>query len=253
MSLAKELTDAEVAAKLQLKEGQEIVHKNGKRYLMTPLTDEMIEKVALIRAKEKELSKMVENVPKPSPIHKASTKMYWDGRRLMETDKLDEALPHFSDYITAFNKESATAKNEDKAEHDFYLSWGYQCRGYCYLQKKKYREGIADLTDAIKLRPNYPTNYMNRAKAYRLIHNALLAEADDAKVRSLPKLSGNVYANLSHEFPTTKPDGGTGADGGKVADVAKSADAKKGAPAATSAASASGATTTTTPAKAKSK
>jgi tetratricopeptide (TPR) repeat protein len=223
MAFAKELTDAEIAKKLQLKPGTEIIRKNGKRYLVTPLSDEDIEQ--MVHMSEK-LEKMMAGVPKPDPIHDSSQKTYWKGRRLMESGKTGEAIPLFSDYITQFKKESATTKKENQTEHDYYLSWGYQNRGYCYLHDKKYPEGVADLSDAIKLRPNYAMNYINRAKAYRLMGNIKLAQADDAKIMSLPKLTGATTADLQKEFPATKGGAAGGGDGSAAASTAVPSKAK---------------------------
>jgi tetratricopeptide (TPR) repeat protein len=205
MAIANAPSDAEIAKKLQLKPGQEIIRKNGKRYLLSPLTDEDVDR--MLQMKER-FDKLTAGIPKPDPIHEASQKTYWKARNLMDSEKVDEAIPLYSKYIDQFKKESAAAKNENKVEHDFYLSWGYQNRAYCYLHNKKYAEGVADLSDAIKLRPNYVTNYVNRAKAYRLMGKTKLALDDDEKIMTLPKSSGR-YTDLRREFATPKPGGGT--------------------------------------------
>jgi hypothetical protein len=77
------------------------------------------------------------------------------------------------------------------------------------LQLKPGEEIIRkNVSDAIKLRPNYVTNYVNRAKAYRLMGNIKLAQDDDAKIMTLPKSSGS-YTDLRREFAAPKPGGDT--------------------------------------------
>jgi len=201
VALAKELSDAELAEKLHLKPGQEIVRKNGKRVLMMPLDDEAVDKLIKVRAQVDKMEKMMEGVPKRDPRHAKSEKTYWTGREQMSASNFDSAIKFISQYIDEFKKESAGMKDEKQDEHDYYLAWGYQCRGFCYLHNKLLEKGVQDLNEAIKLRPRYAPNYANRAKAYRLMGNLKLAQEDEAKMRSLPPSTGNGVLDLQHEFP----------------------------------------------------
>lgn len=134
------------------------------------------------------------------PNHKQSSVPYWRGHSLLDVEKYQAAIPFFTQYIEAYKRESLLIKHEDKVVHDFYLAWGYQNRGYCYLKLKRYDDGIRDLTEAIKLRPRYPPNYSNRAIAYRITGNSKLAEQDLLKVHSLPAITGDMSRDLQNEF-----------------------------------------------------
>ena len=196
-----ELSDAELTKKLKLTNGQEIVRKNGKRYLLTPLDDEAVERLLRMRAAMDKHENLGGGVPALDLRHAASSKLYWSGRELMNSHKYEEAAKLYSQYIDKFIAESKGMKNEKQDEHDYYLAWGYQCRGFCSLQQKMYDQGVKDLTEAIKLRPRYVQNYVNRAKAYRLMGNIKLAEDDEAHIRTLPPMTGQVGVDLAHEFP----------------------------------------------------
>jgi hypothetical protein len=115
MAIANAPSDAEIAKKLQLKPGEEIIRKNGKRYLLSPLTDEDVEGMLLTE----KYDNLTAGIPKPDPIHEASQKTYWKARNLMDSEKVDEAISLYSKYIDQFKKESAAAKNENKVEHDY--------------------------------------------------------------------------------------------------------------------------------------
>jgi tetratricopeptide (TPR) repeat protein len=164
------------------------------------IEDEALHNLADSYAKHLEKAKFLEGVPRPDPAHKKSAQLYEHGRELMLANSFDLAIAKYSEYIEQFKKESQTIKHENKEEHNYYLAWGYQCRGFCYLNERKYERGIQDLSEAIKLRPRYATNYTNRAKAYRRIGNLKLAQEDEAKVRSLPHITGDTLSDLSREF-----------------------------------------------------
>ncbi|PWT94476.1 MAG: hypothetical protein C5B53_13080 [Candidatus Melainabacteria bacterium] len=151
-------------------------------------------------------AKLLERVPRLDPAHEKSERVYQEGRRLMGANKLDPAISKFSQFLEQFRNESQSIKNEKQNQHDLYLAWGYQCRGFCYLKEGQYEKGIQDLSEAIKLRPRYAVNYANRAKAYRLIGQPKLAKEDEAKVRSLPRVTGDMVTDWSQEFPSHAED-----------------------------------------------
>jgi tetratricopeptide (TPR) repeat protein len=63
----------------------------------------------------------------------------------------------------------------------------YQYRSLCYLKTGKYSLAVADSTAAIKLLPGNALNYENRAKAYYLLGQKALGDADIKMARALPK------------------------------------------------------------------
>ncbi len=67
-----------------------------------------------------------------------------------------------------------------------YAAFAYEQRSFCFLQEHKYKEAIADLSSAIKLRPGFALNYDNRAKAYLMIGEKARAAADIKEARSIP-------------------------------------------------------------------
>ena len=139
------------------------------------------------------------------PNHKQSSAIYWRGRALLTANRYESAIPIFTQFIETYKSESLHLKKEDKVMHDYYLAWGFQNRGYCYLELRGYAEGIKNLSEAIKLRPHYAANYTNRAKAYRLLGKDKLAQDDLNKARLLPKPTGEVATDLENEFvPITK-------------------------------------------------
>ncbi|MBU6453733.1 MAG: tetratricopeptide repeat protein [Cyanobacteria bacterium REEB67] len=55
----------------------------------------------------------------------------------------------------------------------------------CYLSLRQYNDAIADLSKAIAVRPDYYVNYLNRGKAYYLLGQKNLGDADTVKARAL--------------------------------------------------------------------
>ena len=208
MLAAEVPSDAELAKILHLQPGAEIIRKNGKRMLLTPLSDETVAKLVKFQAARAKMSEALEGVPKPIPAHKASQELYYKVRASMDNNNFDKAIAGYSKYIADFTKESQGIKNENQDEHDYYLCWGYQSRAICYLNAHNYSDGIADLNEAIKLRPRYRANYVNRAKALRIVGNIKMAEKDEEKIRSFPARKGDAE-DLAAEFPVKKQSGKT--------------------------------------------
>jgi len=69
---------------------------------------------------------------------------------------------------------------------------GYFCRGLAYLKKGEWDEAIADATTAIKLSPNHARAYLLRHHAYTAKGELRKAKADFGKaVRLRPRLDKN--------------------------------------------------------------
>jgi tetratricopeptide (TPR) repeat protein len=78
-----------------------------------------------------------------------------------------------------------------------YTAFAYQERSVCSLETGNYMLAVADLTEAIKLRPDYAPNYESRAKAYNLIGNKALADADLKTARALSPQNSRQQEPLS--------------------------------------------------------
>jgi tetratricopeptide (TPR) repeat protein len=63
----------------------------------------------------------------------------------------------------------------------------YQERSFCYCKAGKPELALADLTEAIRLRPDDTSNYANRARAHYLLGQKALGDADIKTAQSLPK------------------------------------------------------------------
>ena len=96
---------------------------------------------------------------------------------------------HFSDAIKNFTQVLSMIPLEEKdvdawhvagiiANKRLFMALTYEQRSYCYLKLKQYNLAIADLSMAIRLRPDYAANYSNRAKAYYLLGKRDLGDAD---------------------------------------------------------------------------
>ncbi len=163
--------------------------------------DLMLEKLKL---KQLEKSVAMSGVPHNHPKHLKSQDLYHQGRGEMDDGRYGRAIGLFTAYIALHKQESKSIKNENKASHDYYLSWGYQNRAWCYIQLRDFGKAIDDLTDAIKLRPTYSPNYKNRAQCYKLTGRRDLAQRDLDAIPALPKNTNDVDADLAAEFPAKK-------------------------------------------------
>jgi len=107
----------------------------------------------------------------------------------MEANKFDAAIADMTKVIAMVPQEAKTQKtwHSDGTIQDqaFFTAFTYQARAYCYAQQKQYKLAVADLTQAIKLRPGYPQNFENRAKAYYFLGQKALGDADMQQVRSM--------------------------------------------------------------------
>lgn len=61
----------------------------------------------------------------------------------------------------------------------------YYVRGNSYLEIGQYAKAITDLTESIRLDPNYYWSYKQRAKAYRMLGKIRLAQADERKAAEI--------------------------------------------------------------------
>jgi len=107
----------------------------------------------------------------------------------MEANKFDAAIADMTKVIAMVPQEAKTQKiwHSDGTiqEQAFFTAFTYQARAYCYAQQRQYKLAVADLTQAIKLRPGYPQNYENRAKAYYYLGQKALGDADMQQLRSM--------------------------------------------------------------------
>ncbi len=69
-------------------------------------------------------------------------------------------------------------------DRKLYSAYTYQQRAYCYLKQRQYATATDDLSEAIKLRPQYPNNYQNRARAHYLLGEKGLADADSKTAKA---------------------------------------------------------------------
>jgi tetratricopeptide (TPR) repeat protein len=76
----------------------------------------------------------------------------------------------------------AAGKSGDRK---MYTAFAHQSRAMCYLALKNYEAAIADLSEAIALRPDYHVNYLNRGKAYLITGRKKLGEKDMAMARAI--------------------------------------------------------------------
>jgi tetratricopeptide (TPR) repeat protein len=128
------------------------------------------------------------------------------GSRSAEGGHYQAALVQFSQALAAVDREHKTDSRRKPDRYRINKAYVYQNRGYVYLQLHDYGRGIADLTEAIKLRPTYKTNYLNRARAYDLTGQKAAADADRAKAASLP-------ADRDDDVPKSRVDVGQALEG----------------------------------------
>jgi tetratricopeptide (TPR) repeat protein len=105
-------------------------------------------------------------------------KLNLEGRSLMHSKKYPDAVAKFSQAITAGQDPKEKALYKIKAMFGYKLCLNYQCRAYCLLMMKDYQKALDDLNEAIKLRPDWPENYINRGKALKLLGRSKEAQAD---------------------------------------------------------------------------
>ncbi len=111
------------------------------------------------------------------------TQLNLAARGLMDSGDYPGAIRKFTEAIEEFKRK------KDEYEHgDLGLVVGLQNRGFCKLMIKDYKGAIPDLTEAIKISPNYRDNYVNRAEAYRLLGKIRESEADLKKAKELEPL-----------------------------------------------------------------
>lgn len=111
------------------------------------------------------------------------------GLCLVGLSEFERAIPAFTRAIELSKKEIDEFRVSRKnvlPELDLRLSQEYQNRGYCFVKLERYQLGIDDISTAIKLRPMYKINYLNRARAYEKLGQKALAQKDRAKEKTLP-------------------------------------------------------------------
>jgi tetratricopeptide (TPR) repeat protein len=115
------------------------------------------------------------------------------GIRVLDRKEYTGAIAYFTEVLKLIPQEARKKKSWSAGGHivdkNAYTAYAYEQRSYCYLNQKKYKAAIFDLTEAIKLRPRYCVNFTNRAKAYYLIGEKGLAAADITTARSLPPIT----------------------------------------------------------------
>ncbi|MBS1992583.1 MAG: tetratricopeptide repeat protein [Cyanobacteria bacterium SZAS LIN-3] len=96
-------------------------------------------------------------------------------RGLVNIEKRDfsEAASDFTRTLAMIPVEAVTKHawhvGADRLDKRLYLASTYEQRARCYMESRHYREALADLNAAIKLRPEYQNNYRNRAKVEQLL------------------------------------------------------------------------------------
>jgi tetratricopeptide (TPR) repeat protein len=121
-------------------------------------------------------------LPKPAPAkpsaeslaarRAAAAKLYAEGRQLIETGRLPEAIGALTDAIAL----------------DPSLSRAFNSRGYARLLSKSYTLAVSDFTEAIRLNPLYGNAYHNRAIARRHSGDQVGAGEDEAEAARLSKI-----------------------------------------------------------------
>ena len=133
------------------------------------------------------------HVIRPLPARdklKGSEVEYEKAQLASNAHKYLEAVLYLTHVLALIPEESKT-RNSWYADSKFrdkqkYLSLTYELRAFCYLHLRHYRPAILDLDEAIKLRPNYGGDYINRGKAHLLLGETKLGQADINRARSLP-------------------------------------------------------------------
>jgi tetratricopeptide (TPR) repeat protein len=133
------------------------------------------------------------HVMRPLPGHdelKGSEADFEKGLLASNAHQYLEAVMYYTHVLALVSEESKTrtswfadSKFRDKRK---YLSLTYESRAFCYLHLKHYRPAVLDLDEAIKLRPDYGGDYVNRGKAHMLLGEPALGQADLDRARNLP-------------------------------------------------------------------
>jgi tetratricopeptide (TPR) repeat protein len=126
-------------------------------------------------------------VTKLSDFDKLKTeRLYWRGRNAMDRNDFNRAIDYYTLAIEAFSDPSQRAFYKTEEMLNYKLSWDYANRAFCYCSLRQFDLAIPDLSEAIKLRPDYDVNYRNRAEAYRQLGKTDLQKKDLATANSLP-------------------------------------------------------------------
>jgi tetratricopeptide (TPR) repeat protein len=122
-----------------------------------------------------------------------SISLYEKAHKQMYVQNYANAVVQFTNALAA--NRSEMRQDDHLSKSATLLKWGcckriqahiYECRGYCLLQEKKYKQGIDDLTKAITFHTTANRrNYMNRGRAYSAIGEDELAAADFEMVQML--------------------------------------------------------------------
>ncbi len=113
--------------------------------------------------------------------------LYRLGKRKESNEDLQGALSCFlqSLKVNPLQSDVYATKTTADRNHRTMRSWAYQDIGYIYCLQGRTEEGIAALSHAIKLRPDYAGNYLNRAVAYRKIGQLTKSHEDKSKANYL--------------------------------------------------------------------
>ena len=102
---------------------------------------------------------------------------------LMHQQRFNEAIVPLTGAIKAFGTPAEKALYRSEKAANYKNSLNYESRGYCYLMMRDYQEAVSDLTAAIKLRPGYRENYVNRGKALMILGRKAEGQADLDKAK----------------------------------------------------------------------
>ena len=108
----------------------------------------------------------------PAAQRAGAAKLYAEGRQLIESGKLAEAIATLTEALGL----------------DPSLSRAFNSRGYAHLLLKQYPLAISDFTEAIRLNPLYGNAYHNRASARRHSGGQAEADSDEAEDTRLSKI-----------------------------------------------------------------
>ena len=110
--------------------------------------------------------------------------LYRWGKQKESRRQLNSALIDFAKSLRYNPLKSVTAATP-RSDAKTLKAWAYQDQGYIFCVFGQYRDGVRSLSEAIKIRPNYPGNYLNRATAYEKLGDHDSAKADTTMAKSL--------------------------------------------------------------------